>query len=159
MAVRLTNTQRKIRIPASTLKRAAEATLSSLGYEKADLDILVCGDARMRSLNRRWRGVDAATDVLSFPAPEGDAPGAKRGRPGKGRNGPPAVLGDIVISAQRAKAQAVEIGQPLTDELLFLLVHGILHLAGYDHEGKAGEGRRMMRKQRELVGAIRPSKG
>ena len=64
-------------------------------------------------------------------------------------------MGDIVISAPRALAQAGEIGQNLEDELLFLLVHGILHLFGYDHERSSSDKRRMEKKQKEIVGLLR----
>ncbi|MHB8174651.1 MAG: rRNA maturation RNase YbeY, partial [Nitrospirota bacterium] len=87
--------------------------LSSLGYQDAELSILITGDRKMRSLNRQWRGMDSTTDVLSFSMLEGD--GLARA------SDAPIVLGDIVISAPKALAQALEAGHPLEDELLFLL--------------------------------------
>lgn len=105
----------------------------------------------MRSLNRAYRGIDATTDVLSFAMSEAGAgvPGAS------GADAPPVMLGDIVISAPRAVLQAAEAGHSTDEEMTFLLVHGILHLAGYDHETNASDKRRMFRKQGEIIKAIR----
>ena len=138
MPVLITDTQRKVRVPVRALKAAAMDALRLLGRDGRELSILVTGDARMRTLNRKWRGIDATTDVLSFSAPDGAPAGA---------------FGDIVISAPKAARQAQEGGHSLRDEMLFLLVHGMLHLAGYDHED--GPGLALMdRKQRWLMKKI-----
>lgn len=83
-----------------------------------------CGDRRIRTLNRRYRRQDRATDVLAFPAPA---------------SGPGGLLGDIVISLPYAARQARRRGEPLAAELDRLLLHGYLHLLGYDHETDDGE--------------------
>lgn len=161
MAVRAANSQRKVKVPLGVLRKAAQSALSSLGSGDAELSLLITGDRKMRALNRAYRGLDRTTDVLSFSI-SGGSP-AKRGAPGKrpagakspSVDGPPAVLGDIVISAPKAKAQADELGHSLEDELLFLLVHGILHLMGYDHEAGVEEKRRMEKKQRELIRLVK----
>jgi len=114
----------------------------------------VTGDRKMRTLNRAYRGKDYPTDVLSFPALTG-AQLRRFMRVGIPAGGPPVVLGDIVISAPRALAQAGEHGHTLEGELTFLLVHGILHLAGYDHEAGADAATAMRRKERELMAALR----
>ncbi len=124
--------------------------LSSLGCADAELSILITGDGKMRRLNRQWRGIDRTTDVLSFSMLEGVG-AAESGNA-------PLVLGDIVISAPRALAQAVEAGHSLEEELLFLLAHGILHILGYDHEKGANEKRRMEKKQKELLRSIMEKK-
>jgi len=108
----------------------------------------------MRGLNRAYRGKDYPTDVLSFPALSGPELRRLR-RNGVHAGGPPVVLGDVVISAPRALAQAGERGHSLEEELTFLLVHGILHLAGYDHEAGADAARAMRRKERELMAGLR----
>jgi probable rRNA maturation factor len=84
--------------------------------------VLFCGDARMRSLNRRFRGKDRTTDVLAFPAED---------------NG--GFLGDIAISVPYASRQARRAGDPPRREIDRLLLHGVLHLIGYDHETDNGE--------------------
>jgi probable rRNA maturation factor len=101
------------------LSRAARAA----GARAGEVSILFCGDRRMRSLNRTWRAKDKSTDVLAFP---GDA-------------SPGAFLGDIVISTPYASRQARRRGEPVSREIDRLLLHGLLHLMGYDHETDDGE--------------------
>lgn len=96
---------------------------------KGALTIALVPDARIRALNRRFRGKDSATDVLSFPADE------------------PGVLGDVVIAAGVASRQAVEAGHSLQAEFRVLALHGLLHLLGYDHQHDDG---RMARLERRL---------
>jgi len=99
--------------------------------KKTEVSLVLCGDAAIRKLNKRWRGFDKSTDVLSFPQLEGEVapqpPGA------------PLVLGDVVISLPTAKRQAKEAGKALEEELALLWVHGLLHLLGYDHARKTDE--------------------
>lgn len=127
-----------------------------MGLQDAELCVLITGDRKMRALNREYRGKDTTTDVLSFPALTGEEVVAigRAGGPVEG-GGPPVMLGDIVISAPKAAAQAAERGHTLEDEMVFLLAHGILHLAGYDHETGEQDSRRMFRKQRELVARMK----
>ena len=88
---------------------------------KIEISVLFCGDRAMRTLNRRYRGMDAPTDVLAFPAETGG------------------LLGDIVISVPCASRQARRRGEPAAREIDRLLLHGFLHLSGYDHETDDGE--------------------
>jgi probable rRNA maturation factor len=132
------------------LRKAAGEALSLLGLTDAEVSVLVTGDRKMRTLNRCFRGKDDTTDVLSFPA--GPVEGIRRRQCAAG---PPAVLGDVVISAPRAMAQADRHGHTFERELVFLLVHGILHLAGYDHEKGPSEDRAMRRKQREFMARLK----
>jgi probable rRNA maturation factor len=96
----------------------------------------------MSALNAHYRGMERPTDVLSFPMYEGDSSSAA------------GILGDIVICVPRALAQCGEYGVPFYDELLRLLVHGLLHLLGYDHERGAYQKRKMEKKERELLNAL-----
>lgn len=98
----------------------------------------------MRRLNRQYRGLDKTTDVLSFPLSE------------TGLTKPGDALGDIVISIPRAAAQAEAYGVSFNNELLRLLLHGLLHLVGYDHEKNAYQKQRMQRKEKELIDALTP---
>lgn len=107
------------------LRRAVLATLVHQQVEEsAELAVVLIGDKAMRELNRRHRGVDAPTDILAFPdetrGPFVDAPGLPR------------YLGDVVISFHRAQTQAAEAGHDVKAELQLLVVHGVLHLLGYD---------------------------
>jgi rRNA maturation RNase YbeY len=105
--------------------------------------VLFVGDRAMRSLNRSWRGMDRTTDVLAFSLREGPFPGVQ-----------PGLLGDIVISVPVAGRQARAAGLPLASELDRLLVHGLAHLLGYDHERGPQEAKRMQRKERALLRRI-----
>ncbi|HEV2283903.1 MAG TPA: rRNA maturation RNase YbeY [bacterium] len=121
------------------------------GYrEPPDVGVALVDDAYIRVLNREYRGGDYATDVLAFPM---DVAGAGRGRHGDrgGANGP--VLGDIVISIQRARDQARQFKQPLRREVALLAIHGLLHLLGYDDETDAAASV-MWSRQKELLEMI-----
>ncbi len=106
----------------------------------AELSVALVGDAEMRDLNRDYRHKDRPTDVLAFPMD----PSGRRG----------SLLGDVVISVDTAVRQAAEIGVDPAVEVRSLLVHGFLHLLGYDHEQSPSAARRMFRKQRALVAAL-----
>lgn len=116
---------------------AAEAALA---YENAhgDLSVRVDTPAHIQELNRDFRHVDRVTDVLTFPAWEGEDP--------LGGDG---YLGDIMICYDRAKEQAEEYGHSLARELAFLTVHGVLHLLGYDHMTEPEE--KVMREKQTAI--------
>jgi len=116
------------------LRQRARGYLAALGCERAELSVLVVGDAAMRRLNRAWRGKDRPTDVLSFPAA-----------------GPGALLGDIVVSLDTARRSAKEEGRAIATELDRYLAHGLLHLLGHDHHRPA-DARRMAEAEDALVG-------
>lgn len=97
----------------------------------AEVSVLLCDDARSRELNHRFRGLDTPTNVLSFPAGDDNAPGnAPDGTPGEA----PTALGDIAIALGVARVEAGAAGRPLADHVAHLLVHGLLHLCGHDHQ-------------------------
>lgn len=106
--------------------------------------MLFVGDRAMRTLNRQYRGKDRTTDVLSFSLREGRFNGVQ-----------PDMLGDIVISVPTALSQALAAGLTLQQELERLLVHGLLHLVGYDHERGADDARIMQLKERSLLKRLR----
>ena len=120
------------------LERAARALLDLSGVSDADLTLALADDSRIQALNRDFLGIDAPTDVLSFPADEPD--------PETGRR----YLGDVIISLPRATEQASERGHPVEDEIQLLVIHGILHLLGHDH-AEAGEKARMWAIQAEVL--------
>lgn len=105
---------------------------------------------RMRCLNAFYRGVDRSTDVLSFPLSD-ESPAVDKYE----RCNRPTPLGDIVICVPKALVQAEEYGIPFRQETRRLLVHGLLHLVGYDHELSAYQKRKMEKKERELLDAIK----
>ncbi len=127
----------RVGIPAlrAFVRSVAAAVPPSGDPERTAMALCLVSDGPMRALNRRFRGVDATTDVLSFPGDSGSAPRGER------------WLGDVVISVPRAREQAKEAGHSLAREIKLLALHGYLHLLGYDHERDDG---RMMRLQRRL---------
>ena len=112
----------------------------------------------MRALNRAHRGKDAPTDVLSFPLHEAGAFDRRGPTRPRRRDARELLLGDVVISLDTARRQADERRASLEREVDRLLVHGILHLAGYDHEISPREERRMKRKEREMLARIAASR-
>ena len=118
------------------LTRASRAARSGAG----EVSVLFCADARMRGLNRRYRGKDRPTDVLAFPA-------------GEGGNG---FLGDIVISIPFAGREARRRSDSRAREVDRLLLHGFLHLMGYDHETDEGEMEALERRLRRRLGIADP---
>jgi probable rRNA maturation factor len=115
------------------------------------VSLAIVSDARVRALNRTYRGLDRATDVLSFPTTERANPLVpRRGR--SQRRAPVSFLGDIVIARGVARRQAREAGHSERDELRVLALHGLLHLLGYDHERDQGTMARLERRLRTKGG-------
>jgi probable rRNA maturation factor len=129
-------------IPSSAhaLIRRAVETAQSAEDTRGDVCVLITDAEEMQTLNATYRGIDRVTDVLTFPAWEGDALLCP----------PDGYLGDIAICYERAVEQAEEYGHSLERELAFLAVHGALHLLEYDHMEPADE-QRMMQKQEEIL--------
>ncbi len=130
------------RAKSKELSRLALARFAARAQREVGLagevTVLLTGDAELRRLNRDFRGKDKTTDVLSFPSSAETSPRRIQG-------------GDIAISLERAKAQAREMGHPLLVEVKVLILHGMLHLAGYDHESDNGRMERRERKLRALL--------
>lgn len=122
-------------------KAIATATLKLLKNEETELSIALVGNREMQKLNSQYRQKDYATDVLSFPAEESLPPSMH-------------LLGDVVISVDKAKAQARERGRTLDEEMVTLLIHGIVHLHGYDHERSAKDARLMTRLEKKIYRAL-----
>jgi len=140
MAVAIVVRQRRVRIAASRLARAAVRALHSLGREGSDVDIALVDDADIRRLNGTFRGIRRRTDVLAFPMEAPDA-----GSP---------LLGEIVISTDTALRQARRVRVPLGAELELLVTHGVLHLVGYDDRDPV-EASLMHEREREIMSAGR----
>ncbi len=125
------------RVPPDFRRRVAERFARQLQAEVAKGRAFVCliaGDAELRRLNRKFRGKDCTTDVLSFPGAD------------------PASLGDIAISFQRARAQAREFGHTVEQEVSILMLHGVLHLMGMDHHADNGRMARAEKRWRVRLG-------
>lgn len=125
---------KSLRIPSKrTLGRYLSDAQTAVGL-LGQVTVLLTTDAAIRDLNRQFRGKDMSTDVLSFPSTNPAV-------------GPERIAGDVAISVETARKQATEQGHGLGVELRVLILHGLLHLAGYDHETDAGK---MQRRERQL---------
>jgi len=119
--IEVVNRQRGRKIATAPWVKRTKEMLQAMGSENSSVTVAFVSDSRIRELNQRFRGIDKATDVLSFPAEE------------------ERQLGDIAISIETAARQAKENGLTLNGEIAQLILHGLLHLSGYDHETDNGE--------------------
>ncbi|MBV9646879.1 MAG: rRNA maturation RNase YbeY [Candidatus Eremiobacteraeota bacterium] len=143
------NTTRRERLNLRALKSEARKLLSSVVADpQTSLSLSLIGDAAMRRLNREYRGKDRPTDVLSFGVQQRGALQPRRGTGARERS-----LGDVVISVDTARRQALGYGASLDEELRRLLIHGLLHLMGHDHE-RPSQRARMRAEERRLAALI-----
>ena len=143
----INNEQIEHSIDCTLLESQGESILLFLECENQELSVLLTDDKKIRTLNNQYRGQDRATDVLSFPQNEEEENNLKSH-----------LMGDIVISTATAKRQAAEHGLTLEEEIVLLLIHGVLHLLGLDHERSNEEACHMKQKTRELFNRIFPNK-
>ncbi|RLB05453.1 MAG: rRNA maturation RNase YbeY, partial [Deltaproteobacteria bacterium] len=127
-------------IHSQELEKKARKILSALGYTEAELSIALVDEQLMAELNEKYRGYSKPTNVLSFSMSEGDFPHLH-----------PEVLGDVVICVPVAKREAEEGSLTLEQRLTELLVHGILHLVGFDHEKSEKDAEKMKKKMEEIM--------
>ena len=118
-------------------RRVRETALAALGGRDGEISLLLADDAAVRELNREWRGKDAPTNVLSFPAAESAAP----------------HLGDVALAYETCAREAAEQGKSLSDHMTHLVAHGVLHLLGWDHDDDA-EAEAMEARERALLAAL-----
>lgn len=140
MNIQIENQQKKFPPNRRQIRSTLQKLLRHLGREDGELSVLLVDDEGIREINRRFLNRDRPTNVISFAMTEG-------------RHGDitPQLLGDIVISLEAAKREGEANGLTLSESIDFLLIHGLLHLLGYEHEGgKRGEARRMEEKEDEL---------
>lgn len=134
---------RRLRGVSAPLRSLVRATLAREGRRPGEIAILITDDTQLRELNHRWRGIDRATDVISFAYDEREPDAATR-----------AVAGDLVISLDRVHAQARRFRVTAGAELARLVIHGTLHLAGLDH-ARAAERRHMRARENAALRASR----
>lgn len=157
MSIEVDDRHGKLRIGQQRLARHLRAVLREVGRPRAHVDVSLVTDREIRKLNKQFRGIDAVTDVLSFPLEAGDGPAL-----------PGDWLGDVVVSLDTAKRQALELQAQamatdptaarawrLTEEVLFLATHGLLHLLGHDHE-EANDAEAMEALERKLLAPVTP---
>ena len=128
-------------VSSRKLRKVALEVLELVEKSQAELSIALVGNAEIRKLNAKFRKKDYPTDVLSFPAGDELPTGVQ-------------LLGDVVISVERAKEQAKERRRTLNEEMVTLLIHGIVHLLGYDHERSLKDARIMDRLEKKIYRAL-----
>lgn len=129
---------------AVDLADVAAGVLETFGLPEGELSVVLCDDAFIHPLNRDWRGKDRPTDVLSFSQREGEE-----------SDPDDPLLGDVIISLETAARQAEEHGHSLAVEVRVLMIHGLLHLLGYDHEDDV-EAEEMEALERDLLSDLPP---
>lgn len=127
--IEVVNRQRKVTVDCERWRAFVERALRVVPAEGAGVTVAFVSDRAMRGLNRRWRGKRGTTDVLSFPAGQEEWERRAEGK----------TLGDVVVSVEQAGRQAAEHGLDFEGEVAQLILHGLLHLCGYDHERDKGE--------------------
>ena len=144
--VLIKNDQKKIKMTPDLRRLVKRAVLAVLDFEdfgrRAEVSVTFTDNEGIHALNREYRNVDRPTDVLSFPLSDGDD---------YDTDGDAVLLGDIVISLERAQTQAEEYGHSFEREVAFLTVHSMLHLLGYDHETSPEDERDMFARQDEIL--------
>jgi len=131
--VEVVNRQRRLQLDTEAWTTFATRALNAIGKNESSATIAFVSDKRIRELNRQFRGIDKATDVLSFPAEE------------------ESNLGDVAVSVETAATQASDNGLSFDDEIAQLILHGLLHLCGYDHETDNGEMNRLELRLRKKL--------
>ena len=144
--VLIKNDQKKIKMTPDLRRLVKKAVLATLEFEdfgrRAEVSVTFTDNEKIHALNREYRNVDRPTDVLSFPLSDGED---------YDTDGDAVLLGDIVISLERAQTQAEEYGHSFEREVAFLTVHSMLHLLGYDHETSPEDERDMFARQDEIL--------
>ena len=143
MGVLIENRQDKYAISLPSVKEKAQVILDALDSPEGELSILLIDDAQIAVLNRDYLHRQGPTNVIAFPMREGEFAEVN-----------PELLGDVVISLETAEREGLAAGEDMQGRLSELLIHGILHLFGYDHENSETEAEKMEAKARELLGLI-----
>jgi len=141
MSVEIVNKIRRKKISVRRTKRTAQRILGLLNQDRVELSLALVDNREIKKLNARYRKKDQPTDVLSFPSGEQLPTGIQ-------------ILGDVVISVEQAEEQAGERRKTLEQEIESLLIHGILHLLGYDHERSRKEAKIMQGLERKISRAL-----
>lgn len=126
--IEVVNRQRKLPVDCERWRAFVEKALKAVPADGAGVTVAFVSDRMMRELNRMWRHKEGTTDVLSFPAGQDEFEKTEG-----------TTLGDVVISVEQASRQALEHGLEFDEEIAQLILHGLLHLCGYDHETDEGE--------------------
>lgn len=151
MPILIQNRRRHPRLTTPQLRRFVQTILEGLDLGAAEVSVVLTDDAALRQLNKDWRDKDSSTDVLSFPQYEAEEIDEYRQASAGGAQ---LLLGDVVISADTAARQATSAGVPFSQEMMRLLIHGVLHLLGHDHVAGGQQERRMQEEEKRLYALL-----
>ena len=140
MAIAVQNRQRAVRINTPHIKRQLSRAMTYLGCQDQELSVVFANDGLLHELNHTYRNKDRPTNVLAFPQYPVEATGPAGD-----------LLGDIVVSLATAEREAKTLEQPLEHRVIYLIIHGLLHLLGYDHEQSEAAQQHMEAMERELL--------
>ena len=143
MGILIDDRQKEYKIVNAKLQKRAQAILNALGSPEGELSILIIDDSEIKTLNKNYLNRSGPTNVIAFPMKEGDFSEIN-----------PQLLGDVVISTETAGREALQSGISTEERFTQLLVHGILHLFGFDHEKSEQDARKMDKKSNELLRLI-----
>jgi probable rRNA maturation factor len=144
MAVLIDNKQNNIQISLKIMKKTAQAVLDALEFPEGELSVLFVDDPEIEALNKKYLNREGPTNVIAFPMLDGSFSDIT-----------PKLLGDVVISVDTAQKEGESAGISAEGRIVELLIHGILHLFGYDHEEGGKEALEMEKKSQELVALIK----
>ncbi len=134
-------------MPTRAILQKTKQILNALGYDAHEISIVITDNTQIRQLNKQYRGIDKPTNVLAFSMMEGEHSDIS-----------PRLLGDVVISCEQAGKEAENADISLSERMSQLLIHGILHLIGFDHETTSSDARKMEDKSLELLRQIETNK-
>ncbi|MBC8443781.1 MAG: rRNA maturation RNase YbeY [Deltaproteobacteria bacterium] len=143
MGVLIDNQSSRLKIPVNRIEQTAQAILDALDFPDGELSILILDDPQITRLNARYLNRSGPTNVIAFPMQEGRFSTVS-----------PHLLGDVVISDETAEREGLSAGIDPERRFFELLIHGVLHLVGYDHEAGPEAARKMTEKERDLVQAV-----
>lgn len=141
--VLIRNRQRNQKLDTREIRKFTQGVLNLLGCDRKELSLVLVNDRQIAQINRDYLGRDKPTNVISFAMAEGEFGDMETG-----------LLGDVIVSVDTAFRHAADSGADPLDEVRYLIIHGILHIAGFDHETGAG-GREMRKKEAEIFSALK----
>lgn len=146
-AISIINKQDLVKVRVPLLSKLVSLVLTENGVRDREIDIVLVDDARIKILNRKYLGRSGATDVISFGFDN-----VMEGRM------PERILGDVVVSTERAFFRAAEFGKDIAEEICLYVIHGVLHLLGFDDQGKTAA-QRMRREEERMLARVRERYG
>jgi rRNA maturation RNase YbeY len=144
MTICIQNRQRAVAIHTALVKKSVLQIMAYLGCSEQELSVVFSNDRLLQKLNRTYRHKDRPTNVLAFPQV-----------PTYASEPTSTILGDVIVSLPMAAREAHDLKQSLEERVIYLLLHGILHLLGYEHEGSAAQRRRMEALEQEVLAHLR----